>query len=138
MDRRRLIALAAAFAAPGLIAAAPPKDEKKGDGKDVTSSATYLRINPMNATVRKPNGRRGVLTVEAGLDVPDAKLRAKADAILPRLRASFLQTVQTYAAGMTPGMSPNAEVLGATLQRDADRMLGQKGARLLLGTIMIS
>lgn len=144
MDRRRLILLTAALAAPWLVAAAPkdekPKDEKKDakGGKDVTSSPTYLRFNPLNATVKKSNGRRGVLSVEVGLDVPDDKLRKKADSILPRLRATFVQSLQIYAAGMTPGMAPNADVLGRMLQRDADRLLGQKGARLLLGTMMIN
>lgn len=149
MDRRRLIILTAALAAPGLIAAAPkdekskdekPKDDKKDakGGKDVTGSPTYLRFAPLNATVKKPNGRRGVLSVEVGLDVPDEKLRKKADSILPRLRASFVQSLQIYASGMTPGMAPNADVLVPILQRDTDRLLGQKGARLLLGTMMVN
>ena len=86
----------------------------------------------------RPSGRRGVLTVQTILDVPDAKLRAKAEQVVPRIRAAFVQTLQTYASGMTPATPPNPDVLGQALQRDADRILGQKGARVLLGTMLIN
>ena len=132
MDRRRLLALAAALVSPGLMAAAPKKEEKKG------GSGAYVEIHALAATVTRANGRRGVLTVEVGLDVPDAKLREKAELNLPRLRAAFVQTLQIYAAGMTPSLPPNPDVLGAAMQRDADRILRQKGAKLLLGTMLIN
>lgn len=133
MDRRRLLTFAAVLAAPALMAAAPKKDEKKK-----TTVGTYVEIQTLTATVMRPSGRRGVLTVQTVLDVPDAKLRAKAETVVPRIRAAFVQTLQTYASGMTPSMPPNPDVLGQALQRDADRVLGQKGARLLLGTMLIN
>lgn len=132
MDRRRLLAFAVLAAAPLLTAAGKKKDEKK------TSVGSYVEIHALAATVMRPNGRRGVLTVQAGLDVPDAKLRAKAESVLPRLRAAFVQTLQIYASGMTPSLPPNGDVLAQVLQRDADRVLGQKGARVLLGTMLIN
>ena len=133
MRRRRLLALAVFLAAPGLLAAGPKAEEKKRSG-----GGSYLQMQALAATVRRPNGRRGVLTVEVGLDVPDAKLRKEAELQLPRLRAAFVQTLQTYAAGMTPALPPNPDVLGAAMQRDADRILRQKGAKLLLGTMLIN
>jgi len=77
-----------------------------------------------------------VLTVETGLDVPDKTLRARAEASAPRMRAAFVQIVQTYAAGLAPGAPPNADFLAGELQREADRVLGKPGARLLLGSIL--
>ena len=74
----------------------------------------------------------------AGLDVPDAKLRAKVESVLPRVRAALVQTVQTYATGMTPGAPPNGDALSQALQRETDRVLGQKGAKVLLGTMLIN
>ena len=130
MDRRRLLALV--LAVPLLTAAAPKKDEKK------TGVGTYVEIHTLAASVMRPSGRRGVLTVQTILDVPDAKLRAKAEQVVPRIRAAFVQTLQTYASGMTPATPPNPDVLGQALQRDADRILGQKGARVLLGTMLIN
>jgi hypothetical protein len=132
MDRRRLIALAAALAAPGLMAAAPKEEKAK------LGATSYVEIQPLAATILRANGRRGVLTVQAGLDVPDAKLRARAESVVPRLRAAFAQSVQAYAAGLGPATAPNADLLAIALQRDADRVLGAKGARLLLGTILVN
>lgn len=132
MDRRRLLAFAVLAAAPLLTAAGKKKDEKK------TSIGTYVEIQALTASVRRASGRRSVLTVQTTLDVPDPKLRAKAESVVPRLRAAFVQTLQVYASGMTPTMPPNGDVLAQALQRDADRVLGQKGARVLLGTMLIS
>lgn len=133
MHRRRLIALAAALAAPGLMGASEKKDDKKKQ-----SPGTYVEIQTLAATTIRPNGKRGVLTVQCGLDVPDPKLRAKAELYVPRLRAAYIQTVQTYASGMTPATPPNGDVLAQALQRDTDRILGQKGAKLLLGAMLIN
>lgn len=132
MDRRRLIAFAVALASPGLMASAKKEEKKKSGG------TSYVQFQALAATITRPNGRRGVLTVEVGLDVPNAKLREKAELNLPRLRAAFVQTLQIYATGMTPSMPPNPDVLGTTMQRDTDRILGQPGAKLLLGTMLIN
>lgn len=133
MQRRHLLTFAALLVAPALIAAAPAKDEKKKGG-----GASFIQINTLTATVIRANGRRGILTVESGLDIPNEKLRAKANSVVPRIRAAFVQVLQIYASGMTPGTIPNAEILTLLLQREADQVLGQKGARLLLGTMLIN
>lgn len=133
MQRRRLLTFTALLVAPALIAAAPAKDEKKKGG-----GASFIQINTLTATVIRANGRRGILTVESGLDIPNEKLRAKANSVVPRIRAAFVQVLQIYASGMTPGAIPNAEILTLLLQREADQVLGQKGARLLLGTMLIN
>lgn len=133
MLRRRLVALLAASAAPVLMAAAEKKDDKKKE-----NAGPYIPIQTLTATLIRPTGRRGVLTVQCGLDVPDAKLRTKVELYLPRLRAAYIQTLQTYASGMTPGLPPNGDVLSQSLQRETDRILAQKGARLLLGAMLIN
>jgi hypothetical protein len=70
--------------------------------------------------------------------VPDGGLRAKAESLLPVLRAGYLQTVMTYAAGLPFGGLPNADYLARTLQRQTDQTLGRPGARLLLGAILVN
>jgi hypothetical protein len=79
-----------------------------------------------------------VLTVDCGLDVPDERLRAHAYLSLPRLRAAYVQVVQTYAAGLPSGSPPNADIIGRELQRQTDQVLGRRGARLLLGAILVN
>jgi hypothetical protein len=130
MERRALLALLAAVVAlPGLARA----EEKKRAG-----GVNYIPINTLNGTTNRPGGRRGVLTVDCGLDVPDERLRAHAYLSLPRLRAAYVQVVQTYAAGLPSGSPPNADIIGRELQRQTDQVLGRRGARLLLGAILVN
>jgi hypothetical protein len=133
MQRRQLFALiAAGFAAAAPAAALASEPKKKSGG------ASYLPLNGITGTTMKGNGQRGVLTVECGLDVPDTGLRARADASLPRLRAAYVQTIISYAAGLPSGAPPNADFIGQALQRQTDLILGRPGARLLLGAILVS
>jgi len=130
MDRRRLIALAAVAAlAPAGLARAEEKKKKSG-------GESYLPLDTLTATTIKPNGHRGVLTVDCGLDVPDAKLREYANLSLPRLRAAYVQVVQTYAAGLNAGAPPNPDFIARELQRQTDFILRRPGAHLLLGAVV--
>jgi hypothetical protein len=133
MDRRTLITAAALAAAlPAASQASPKAEKKKGGGE------SYIQLETLTATTVRPNGKRGVLTVETGIDVPDGGLRAYANASLPRLRAAYVQVVQIYGAGLSPDAAPNADFLARELQRETDRVLGRPGARLLLGSILVN
>ncbi|MGZ6049810.1 MAG: Tat pathway signal protein [Phenylobacterium sp.] len=130
MDRRRLIALAGvATLAPLGVARAEEKKKKSG-------GESYLPLDTLTATTIKSNGHRGVLTVDCGLDVPDARLREYANLSLPRLRAAYVQVMQTYAAGLASGAPPNPDFIARELQRQTDFILGRPGARLLLGAVV--
>jgi hypothetical protein len=95
-------------------------------------------MNTLTGATNKPGGRRGVLTVDCGIDVPDSALRLRAEQSLPRLRAAYVQTVTIYAAGLPSGAAPNADFLARTLQVQTDSVLGRPGARLLLGAIVVN
>ncbi len=129
MDRRAILGLAA------LAAAAAPARASSGGG-EASSDATYVRLPVITATLMLANGRRGVLSIETGVDVPDATLRARAQASGPRLRAAYNEAAQRFANGMRPGMPPDVDQLSAALQAATNAALGRAGARLLLGTVM--
>jgi hypothetical protein len=122
------------FAASAASAAGAPKggDKKKGGG------LTFLQFPTLTATVAGERGRRAVMTVEVGLDIPDEQLRAHAELSEPRLQAAFAQSLRVYGAGLGPAALPNADYIGRQLQRDADRVLGKAGSTLLLGTILVN
>ena len=130
MDRRALIGLAAvaATAATGARAAAP-------SGGSAPAQA-YLPIQTLTATVVRPDGRRGVLTVEAALHTPDPALASRAAQSVPRLRAAFNGVVSELGRGLRPGGVPDVDRLGRELQTACDQVLGRPGARVLLGTVM--
>jgi hypothetical protein len=131
MIRRRVLALALAAAVMPLAARAA-EEKKKGGG------LSYIQLGALTATIVRADGRRGVLTVETGIDVPDEKLHARADSLQPRLRAAFVQTLQIYGAGLPPNTAPNLDYLSRELQRETDLVLGKPGGKLLLGTVMVN
>ncbi|MBP7649187.1 MAG: Tat pathway signal protein [Phenylobacterium sp.] len=136
MDRRHLMSLAALAAALPVAAKASgggEKSEKKKGG-----GLSYLQLPTLTATIMRVDGRRGVLTVETGIDIPDTALRARAELLAPRFRAGFVQTLQIYASGLDPATPPNADFIARELQRETDRLLGRPGGRLLLGTILVN
>ena len=132
MEPRRqvIIALATGFATLLLGASAVAAEKKKSGG------GSYIPIQTLLGTTMKGGGKRGVLSVDCGVDVPDATLRLRAEQSVPRLRAAYAQVVQEYAAGLSPGVLPAAEYLVSALQRQTDAVLGRPGARLLLGAVI--
>jgi hypothetical protein len=133
MRRRQLLALIAlTVATPGLAFASSGGEKKK------TGGDSYIPVQTLTAFTLKPGGRRGVMTVDCGLDVPDPKLRERAQLMLPRLRAAYVQSVQIYAGGLPDGYPPNPLFLAQALQRSTDQLLGRSGARLLMGSVMVN
>jgi hypothetical protein len=132
MRRRVFLALLALAAAPGLAHAGEGGDKKKAGGD------SYIPIEMVTAYMPKPSGRRGVMTVDCGIDIPDGKLRERAQLLLPRIRAAFVQSVQIYAGGLPYGTPPNTDYLARTLQRSTDQILGRPGARVLLGAVIVN
>jgi hypothetical protein len=134
LNRRRLIALIAApavlYPAAGFAQGAGAK--KKGGG------ITYIQFPTLTATILRSNGQRGVLTVDAGVDVPNSALRARVNLSEPRLRAAYVQLLQAYVWQLGPGAPPNPDYLSMALQRETDRVLGQPGAHLLLGAMLVN
>jgi hypothetical protein len=130
MRRRDLLVLCALAALPPSAVFADEKQKKKSGGEN------YIPLNPITATTNKGGGRRGVLSVDCGLQVDDPKLREFADKSLPRLRAAYVQAMQIYAAGLPPGTEPNADLIVQELQRQTDLILKRPGGKLLIGAIV--
>ena len=129
MDRRALLGVAA-------VALSTPAKASSSSGGGAASAESYFRLPIVTASLIYANGRRGVLSIETGLDVPDASLRTRAQQSQPRLRAAFNTAAQRFANGLRPGMAPNVDQLAGELQAAVNATLGRQGARVLLGTVM--
>lgn len=137
MDRRALVGLAALSTGLGaaLIAeAAEASGKSEGGGAPANA---YIPLPTATATILRRDGRRGVMTVEVGVDVADTALRARADQSKPRLSAAFNEVVRLAGERLLPGAPPDVEWLSRALQAATDRVLGRAGAKLLLGTVMV-
>ena len=132
MDRRALLGLALVAASAGSAAASPPPSDEGGAPPN-----SYINLNSINGFVTRANGRRGVFSVDVGIDVPDLELRTTASAAGPRLRSELSQAVQRFAAALRPGAPPDVHQLSRDLQFAVNQALGRRGARLLLGTVMV-
>jgi hypothetical protein len=130
MNRRLL--LAAIALVPAFARGQDETKHKKGGG------ASFIQLETITATIMRPDGRRGVMTVEVGVDAPDAALHARAAQSTPLLRAGYSEVVRKYAAGLPPYGVPNADYLSLELQRQTDLVMGRPGARLLLGAILVN
>jgi hypothetical protein len=135
LNRRRLFAV---LALPVLLTPAAALAQGGGAQKKKGGGITYIQFPTLTATIFRSNGHRGVLTVEAGVDVPNGALRARVNLSAPRLRASYVQLLQSYVWTLGPGDPPNPDYLSMALQKETDRVLGQPGAHLLLGAMLVN
>jgi hypothetical protein len=128
------------LASAALLAAAPARasDHQTAPKHKITQAKSYLGLNPMYATVLD-NGRPvGTLLVSIGLDIPDPKLRASAQRALPLLRDSYVRNLMVYAAvAVRPWRQPDVDVIARRLQGVTNRTLHSKGAKVLLGQILL-
>ena len=131
MDRRHLIGLTLSGLTWAGVAHASP--EKSGGGK-----GGYLSLPTATATVLRRDGRRGIMTVETGLDIADGALMERARLSQPRLSAAYNEIVRIAAERLLPDAPPNVEWLVVALQHATDAILGKPGAKLLLGTVMVA
>ena len=129
LSRRGLLA--------GLLVLAPAAAYAAGKSKG-GSEESYVRYAAVSSGVALAGGRRGVMTVEIGLDTPDPALRTRVEQTLPRLRAAWFQTTSTFAATLRPAALPDAGRLSEALQATTDKQLGKPGARVLIGSILIN
>lgn len=135
MDRRQLFSLAPL--AGGLIALAATAPAAASSGGGGAPANAYIRFGTITATTLRPDGRRGVMTVEVGLNIPDPELNARASLDGPRLRAAFNTAVQGFAEELLPGAAPDVDRLHHALQVATFRTLRKRGAVVLLGTVMV-
>lgn len=132
MHRRALIVGLAGLALPLSARAGAERQRSGGEG--------FIQIHALTANVSRGSGggRRRLITVDVGLDARDAAVRARAEAVQPRLRADLYAQLQTYAAGLRPGEPPNPDLLSTRFQQTVDRVVGRRGARVMLGAILLN
>lgn len=150
MTRLVLILAAALLAATPAALASPPAG---GDGQGassaspagasdrrrmITSSPGYVPLTALTASVHADYQIRGVLQIEAGLEIPDSRLRARAERLMPRLRDAYVAALSRYAgANYRFGDVPDTDRISLVLQQATDEILGEDGADFLLGMVII-
>lgn len=106
--------------------------------RKTTQSESYIQIEPMYASILDGIRPRGLLLVELGLDVPDAKLRDRVTQNLPALRDAYVRSLLTYAAtAVRPWRQPNVDDIANRMQTITNRLVGREGAKVLMSQTAI-
>lgn len=138
----RSVLFAAALAVPLALAPAALAAGKSKGGDEaarrISASESYIPQFGLSATVSANYSRAGMIMVDAGLDVPDAALRARLSKSSPRVRDALRSAIAEYAnTHFRPGGSPDPDTIARMMQIAIDREAGQPGARVLLANVMV-
>jgi hypothetical protein len=126
-------ALLALFAAAGT-----PAFAAEGSTKSAAAPQHYLQFPGVTASVMGAGGRRGVLAMDASLDIPDDALRSRATSLTPRLRAAYAQSLNIYAGSLSPGRPVDPDYVSLEMQRQTNAVIGKSGAKFLIGSILVN
>jgi flagellar basal body-associated protein FliL len=133
-----LVAVTFALSIGEARAADAPPAQGGGAQHKSTSSESYVIIDPIYSTILDGGKPRGLLMVELGLDVPDAKFRANVSKALPVLRDAYVRGLVTYAStAVRPYRQPNVEDIALRLQTITDKVMGKQGAKVLMAQTAI-
>ena len=130
----------AAFAAGFLLSAslAQAAENAQPAQRKTTQSESYIPVEPMYASILDGVRPRGLLLVEVGLDVPDVDLRGLVNQALPVLRDAYVRSLLIYAANaVRPYRQPNIEDIANRMQAITDKVMGRKGAQILMAQTAI-
>lgn len=132
MLRRTLLGLLA------LVSASPARAAGPAPAAGGKSEVSLVRLPVLNANIIRSNRTRGVISVESALDVPDPKLRARVQLMIPRLRSDLTRRLGLFTSNLGAGAPPDLDLLAPQLQKQVDATVGQPGARLLMQNVLIN
>ncbi len=115
-----------------------PRQGSSRQHRPITSSERYVPLDPLTATVHSDFRLRGILHIEAGLDIPDTRQRNRAAQMMPRLRDRYVSALAMYTGvNYRYGDVPDADRISELLQQATDDVLGAGQADVLLGMVII-
>ncbi len=98
---------------------------------------SFMPMPTLSTAVLQRSTTRGTIVVDMGIDIPDAALRARAQANQPRLRDALRTALSTYAGTYyRDRTAPDPTTLARLMQSAVDRTLGASGARVLFTNII--
>ncbi len=97
-----------------------------------------MPLDPLTASVHADFRLRGILHIEAGLEIPNGRDRSRAERLMPRLRDRYVSALAMYTgANYRFGDVPDADRISYLLQEATDEVLGEDVADILLGMVII-
>ena len=128
--RQFLTSLSLAGLMPAVALASEPKKKGGGDG--------YTQFKTINVFTEAGRRRHGTLSIDMGLYSEDTKLVEQIKLYQPRLQDAYVAKLQAYAGTLNSSAMVNTDFIAMQLQSATDSILGRKGAKVLLGTILLN
>ena len=129
--RAGVLALAVSGMATSAFAGAKAPEHRGGP-------ITYVHLPGLTTNVLRSNGKWGVVTIEAGLDIQDEKLRIRVQKSIPVLMDSYTRAMAGIGPGVHPGSEPDLDLVSRSLQGVTNRVLGRPGAIFLVGSVIVN
>ena len=107
-------------------------------GRSLTHAASYVRMDPVRASVQAEFRMRGLLQVGLALDAPHSQTRRIIQEREIWLSDAYSQAMLLYSGRMYRwGQIPDADIIARLLQDETDRVIGPGQATVVLDTIII-
>lgn len=134
-----LLCAAPAHALGGAPAApAPEAAPEEALGRSLSHANSYVRIEPIRASVQADYRMRGLLQVGLALDAPHSRTRQTIAERQLWLRDAYSQAMLMYSGRMYRwGDIPDADAIARLLQAETDRLIGPGQATVVLDTVII-
>lgn len=112
--------------------------EEHKDDAELTNEI-YIDIPPVTVTMYHKGRPKGNMTVKAKLKVIDEGKRALAQKYLPRLSNAYvIESNRLSNAFFDVNRPVNIVLLGNSLQKSTDKILGHADARLLISDVVVN
>ncbi len=131
MLRRHLLAAC-------LFAAAMPAVARADDNKKKGGGVNYTQFPMITVFTQAGSYHHGTMSIEVGLYAADPKMTARIALYMPRLQDAYVSRLQAYAGNLNARSMVDTDYLSAQLQMATNQVLGQTGAQVLLGSIMLN
>lgn len=143
MSRFLFIVALLCAAAPAFASGGGNAEKKKAKApqkeRTYTSLKSWVMVDAFTISIVQDGRVRGKFTVSFGMDVPNAALRAQAEALMPRLRDAWLSELNLYAATtLRPKRAADIAGVSDLLQHTADGVLARPGAKVLMAQATVA
>jgi len=107
-------------------------------GRVLSHARSYVRMEPVRASVQADFRMRGLMQVGIALDAPHSQTRRVIGERQIWLRDAYAEALLLYSGRMYRwGEIPDADTIARLLQEETDRLIGAGQARVVLDTIII-
>jgi hypothetical protein len=138
MQRREFIRLSSGGFAGVVFGLSAYSSQAGGAPKKKGGGSSFTQFPQVNVFTQGRGNRKGMLSIELGLDTKDEKLREAVIKYTPRLRDAYITRMQAYGHRLNSSSVVDLDFISRELQNVTDTILKKSGSKVLLGTVILN